>query len=104
VKERKSAVLGAFAEQSLSTPPFTRVLQTDALDPLPEADEYENDDFTALYDSSKRFVDSYKQGGAPKFFGESSAFTFSQLLGKDGLPTGTRRPEFWTTPNVSSSC
>ena len=76
------------------------------MDSLHEADEYENDDSVALYDPRKGFLDSYKEGDAPKFFGESSAFTFSRALGKDRVTTHMspgRRPEFWTIPSVSFS-
>lgn len=68
--------------------------------PLPEADEYENDDFAVLYDSTKGLVDAYKEGNAPRFYGEGSAFAFSQNLEKDSPPSGNRRPEFWTIPTV----
>ena len=57
-----------------------------------------------LYDASKGLVDAYKEGDAPKFYGEGSAFAFSQNLEKDGPPSdhsSNRRPEFWTIPTVS---
>lgn len=70
--------------------------------PLPEADEYESDDFITLYDASKSLVNAYKEGDAPSFYGEGSVFAFSQNLGKDCPPSDNRRPEFWTIPSVCS--
>lgn len=68
--------------------------------PLPEADEYENDDFVTLYDTSKGLVNA--EGNAPRFYGGGSAFAFSQSLVKDCSPSDNRRPEFWTIPSVRS--
>ena len=85
--------------------PFCRVSRVNTLDSLPEGDEPENVGFVALYDPCKGSVNSYKEGDTPKFFGESSAFTFPQVLkgGNWTVPTHSgRRPEFWTIPSVSS--
>ena len=92
-------------ERGPSPSPSTHVPRVCALGTLSETEERDNDDFIALYDPGKGFVESYKEGATPKFFGESSAFAFSQVLGKDSssihIPPG-RRAEFWTIPNVSS--
>lgn len=85
---------------------FTRVPQVNVFGSLPEADEYDKNDLGVLYDPNRGFVDSHEEGGA-RFFGESSALSFSQTLSKGAsqadVPPG-RRPEFWTTHGVSSTC
>lgn len=86
--------------------PFARVPRVDALGPLPETDEHENYGLVALYSPKKGFLESHKEGVTSKFFGESSIFTFSQVMGKGAsLPQvpSRQRPEYWTIPNVSSS-
>jgi len=92
-------------EHVLPSSSFARVPRVDALGPLPEADEYENDDFVTLYDTSKGLLDAYGEGDAPRFYGEGSAFTLPQNLEKDGPSNNNpsnRRPEFWTIPTVCS--
>lgn len=100
---RKIPGADSSVDQGLQSSALYRVPRVDALDSLPEENECENQDFTALYDPNKGFVDSYKEGYTPKFFGESSGFTFSQALGKDVMPNipSRRRLEFWTIPSVS---
>jgi len=104
-KERRGALTDPAVEQGLPSSSFARVPRVDALGPLPEADEYENDDFVTLYDTSKGLADSCGEDG-PRLFGESSTFAFSQSLSKGGQKINhpsTRRPEFWTIPSVRSS-
>lgn len=98
LKGKKFSVANPSSEQGLQPSPFSRVSRVNALDSLPEVDEHED---VALYDPRKGFLDSYKEGDTPKFFGESSAFTFSRTLGKDTIqvPPG-RRLEYWTIPSV----
>ena len=106
VKEKPSTGTDPAPKRALPSSSFARVPQVDTLGPLPEADEYENDDyddFVKLYDTSKGLADGYKEDDAPRFFGEGSVFAFSRNL-KTGGPLGDyhprRRPEFWTTPSV----
>lgn len=104
-KGKQSAVTDPATEQAPSSSSFARVRRVDALGPLPEADECENDDFVTLYDTNKSLADAYKEGDASRFFGEGGAFAFSQNPKNDGPqsenPSG-RRPEFWTIPTVRS--
>ena len=100
-RKPKNQSTAADPDTAQAFPPssFARVPRVDALGPLPEAEEYEEDCFVTLYDASKGLVDAYKEGDAPKFYGEGSAFAFSQ----DGPPSddsSNRRPEFWTIPTV----
>ena len=91
-------------EQGLPSSSFARVPRVDTLGPLPEADEYENDDFVTLYDTSKGLADSYREEDDQRLFGEGT-FAFSQNLRKDGSRSdypSSRRPEFWTIPSVRS--
>lgn len=101
---KQGPAVGPSVERGPSPPPFTHIPRVDTLGTLPETEEHDNDDLVALYDPGKGFVESYKEGATPKFFGESSAFAFSQVLGKDfssiHIPPG-RRAEFWTIPSVS---
>ena len=105
-KGKRHAVTGPAAEQGLPSLSFPRIPRVDTLGPLPEADESENDDFVALYNTSKAFAGAYQEGDAPKIFGEGSAFAFSQNLNR-GSPLSdnpsSHRPEFWTIPSVRSS-
>jgi hypothetical protein len=104
-KKEQKAVTHPGAAQGLPSSSFARIPRIDALGPLPEADEYENDDFVTLYDTSKGLADAYKVGDASRFFGEDSAFAFPENLGKDGPQSGkpsSRRPEFWAIPSVRS--
>ena len=105
-KEKQRVVTDPATEQGLLSSSFARVPRVDTLSPLPEVDEYENDDFVTLYNTSKGLADAYKEGNAPKLFSDGNSFEFSQNLAKGGSPSespSSRRPEFWTIPGVRSS-
>jgi hypothetical protein len=106
-KNKQSVTTGPSMDHARPSPPFARVPQVGALRPLLEADEHDDDDFVALYDPKKGSLESHKEGVTPKFFGESSVFTFPQALGQSPLSPrvpSRHRLEFWAAPTVSSLC